>query len=178
MNYKKARVWQDILLFGGAFVAGVGVWGFDSTFWGFWAWRWCCCPSSCGGYTTAARSAMRASDAGTKHCPHCGARGSATSLSRRRRKDPAQKREDENTNGPRLCQAQPDAGHLRQAPRRLSRAADGHADRFALRRRDRDAHRRHRRRLPRRGRRASCDERNLAVKAANAFCEALHRSGP
>ena len=34
MNYKKARVWQDILLFGGAFVAGVGVWGFDSTFLG------------------------------------------------------------------------------------------------------------------------------------------------
>ena len=30
MNYKKARAWQDILLFGGAFVAGVGVWGFDS----------------------------------------------------------------------------------------------------------------------------------------------------
>ena len=29
MNYKKARAWQDILLFGGAFVAGVGVWGFD-----------------------------------------------------------------------------------------------------------------------------------------------------
>mgnify|MGYP000837309441 CR=1 FL=1 len=27
MNYKKARAWQDILLFGGAFVAGVGVWG-------------------------------------------------------------------------------------------------------------------------------------------------------
>ena len=34
MNYKKARAWQDILLFGGAFVAGVGVWGFDSTFLG------------------------------------------------------------------------------------------------------------------------------------------------
>ena len=34
MNYKRARMWQDILLFGGAFVAGVGVWGFDSTFLG------------------------------------------------------------------------------------------------------------------------------------------------
>ena len=32
MNYKKARAWQDIFLFGGAFVADVGEWGFDSTY--------------------------------------------------------------------------------------------------------------------------------------------------
>lgn len=31
MDHKQARIWQDVLLFGGAIVAGVGVWGFDNT---------------------------------------------------------------------------------------------------------------------------------------------------
>ena len=96
MNYKKARAWQDILLFGGrkhpqqeciqidttnilfifggAFVAGVGVWGFDSTFLGLlglamvllsilvW-WLYYRCPQC---HESLGRG-------NPKHCPHCGA---------------------------------------------------------------------------------------------------------
>ena len=74
MNYKKARAWQDILLFGGAFVAGVGVWGFDSTFLGLlglamvllsilvW-WLYYRCPQ---GHESLGRG-------NPKHWPHCGA---------------------------------------------------------------------------------------------------------
>ena len=102
MNYKKARAWQDILLFGGAFVAGVGVWGFDSTFLGLLGLAMVLL-SILVGCTTAARSAMRALGAETRSIARTAARGSATSLSRRRRKrSSTRKREDENTNGPRL----------------------------------------------------------------------------
>ena len=71
MNYKKARAWQDILLFGGAFVAGVGVWGFDSTFLGLlglamvllsilvW-WLYYRCPQC---HESLGRG-------NPKHCPH------------------------------------------------------------------------------------------------------------
>ena len=74
MNYKKARAWQDIFLFGGAFVAGVGVWGFDSTFLGLlglamvllsilvW-WLYYRCPQC---HESLGRG-------NPKHCPHCGA---------------------------------------------------------------------------------------------------------
>ena len=74
MNYKKARAWQDILLFGGAFVAGVGVWGFDSTFLGLlglamvllsilvW-WLYYRCPQC---HESLGRG-------NPEHCPHCGA---------------------------------------------------------------------------------------------------------
>ena len=74
MNYKKARAWQDILLFGGAFVAGVGVWGFDSTFLGLlglamvllsilvW-WLYYRCPQC---HESLGRGTP-------KHCPHSGA---------------------------------------------------------------------------------------------------------
>ena len=65
-------------------------------FWGFWAWRWCCCPSSCGGCTTAARSDMRALGAETRSIARTAALGSVTSRSRRRRKRySTRKREDE-----------------------------------------------------------------------------------
>ena len=75
MNYKKARAWQDILLFGGAFVAGVGVWGFDSTFLGLlglamvllsilvW-WLYDRCPQC---HESLGRG-------NPQQCPHCGQR--------------------------------------------------------------------------------------------------------
>ena len=30
MDYKAARIWQNVLLFGGAVVSAIGVWAFDS----------------------------------------------------------------------------------------------------------------------------------------------------
>ena len=30
MDYKAARIWQNVLLFGGAIVSAVGVWAFNS----------------------------------------------------------------------------------------------------------------------------------------------------
>lgn len=102
MNYKKARAWQDILLFGGAFVAGVGVWGFDSTFLGLlglamvllsilvW-WLYYRCPQCHESLGRGIRSIARTA-----------ARGSATSLSRRRRKrSSTRKRSTERTRRPR-----------------------------------------------------------------------------
>ena len=103
MNYKKARAWQDILLFGGAFVAGVGVWGFDSTFLGLLGLAMVLLSILVWWLYYRCRSAMRALGAETRSIARTAARGSATSLSRRRRKrSSTRKREDENTNDPRL----------------------------------------------------------------------------
>lgn len=74
MDHKTARRWQDILLFGGALIACVGAWGFDSmvaAFVGFgmmilsiivW-WMYYRCPQC---HEHLGRGTP-------KHCPHCGA---------------------------------------------------------------------------------------------------------
>lgn len=73
MDHRTARLWQDILLFGGAIIACVGAWGFDSvpaTLVGFgmmilsiivW-WMYYRCPQ-CREHL--GRGTPR-------HCPNCG----------------------------------------------------------------------------------------------------------
>lgn len=73
MDHKSARRWQDILLFGGALVASIGLWGFDNmvaVFIGFgmmifsvavW-WLYYRCPYC---HKHLGRGAP-------KHCPSCG----------------------------------------------------------------------------------------------------------
>ena len=74
MDYKAARIWQNVLLFGGAIVSAVGVWAFNSMpimlvglgmmifsiiVW----WRFYRCPK-CGEHLGRGNP---------KRCPKCGA---------------------------------------------------------------------------------------------------------
>ena len=65
MDYKAARIWQNVLLFGGAIVSAVGVWAFNSMpimlvglgmmiFSIIAWWRYYRCPK-CGEHLAAAR---------------------------------------------------------------------------------------------------------------------------
>ena len=102
MDLKTARIWQDVLLWGGAVVSLVGAWGFRNTVAALvglmmmgaslivW-WRFYRCPK-CGEHLGRQHNPSAARNA---------ARGSPTSRSPRRRKDPAQEKERRRTKRPR-----------------------------------------------------------------------------
>ena len=103
MDLKTARIWQDVLLWGGAVVSLVGAWGFQNTVAALvglmmmgaslivW-WRFYRCPK-CGEHLGRGSIPSAARNA---------ARGSPTSRSpRRRKRSSTRKRSTERTRRPR-----------------------------------------------------------------------------
>ena len=102
MDLKTARIWQDVLLWGGALVSLVGAWGFQNNVaaliglmmmgaslivWG----RFYRCPK-CGEHLGRGTP---------KRCPHCGAWSPTSRSPRRRKRSSTRKRNTERTRRPR-----------------------------------------------------------------------------